>query len=631
MPPSTGEHPMFRSKALRTPALPRRMPSWLVLAPWIVVACALLLAAAVLILDFRGGRKEAEIATRIYLERGSSLIQAFEATLQTGMGFRWTDEELQDVLDKLGTAPDIYYMAVTNERGHVLAASRPGMVGSELVSPEEMKTLRPVRTIKGDVRVYRTDDAAVPVFQVYQLLSVRQYAERLHGHMMMGRGRMMRGTDEKRPANAQRLTVFVGYDMSSLFAAQNQDARRAYVHWAVLAFLGLVGLLTLFLVKGYQRSRREVQETAAFSFALIDTLPLGIVATDQLLRVTTFNPEAERITGLLAGDALGRELVEALPGLWGVVRESGLLEEHASAREHEVRCVFGQQRRIPLALTAVPVVTDDGRRAGWTLMLRDLGEIRRLQAELRRQDRLAALGNMAAGVAHEIRNPLGAIKGLARFFQEVSPADSEEARVAGIMTREVLRLDGVVGDLLELARPDRLHLAPTLPRELIDKARRLIQADMDNNGVTFAVDLPEPCPPVSLDADRMTQVLLNLFLNAVQAMPHGGRLSVRGRFVSASARDDGKEAPVRAADEFVLEVEDSGEGIPADKLPEIFSPYFTTKAKGTGLGLSLAHKIVEAHDGCIEVQSAPGQGTVFTLRLPVPVDRAADIPSGATS
>ncbi len=623
---------MFRSTSARDSALPRRMPSWLILSPWLVVACALLLAAVVLIFDFRGGRKEAEITTRIYLERGASLIQAFEAALQTGMGFRWTDEELQGVLDRLGTSPDVYYVAVTNEQGHVLAASRPDILGADLLSSEEMKSLRPVRKIKGDVRVFRPEGGkAVPVFQVYQLLSARQYAERLHGHMMTSRGRMMHGHAGALPLSVQRLVAFVGYDMTSLFAAQSQDARRAYIHWAVLAFLCLVGLLTLFLVKGYQRSRRLVQETSAFSFALVDTLPLGIVATNEALRVTTFNPEAERITGLAAQTVLGRTLADTLPGLWGVVRESGLLKEDAPAREHEVRCVFGQERRIPLALNAVPVITDDGRRAGWTLTLRDLGEIRRLEAEVRRQDRLAALGGMAAGIAHEIRNPLGAIKGLARFFREVSPPDSEEARVADIMTQEVLRLDGVVGDLLELSRPDRLTLTPTQPCDLVAKARRLVQSDMDKHGVTFTCDMPVPCPVVSLDADRMTQVLLNLFLNAVQAMPDGGLLSVRGRLVSASPRDDGDGGVVRIVDEFVLDIADEGEGIAADKLQEIFSPYYTTKPRGTGLGLSLVHKIVEAHGGCIEVKSEPGRGAVFSLRLPVPVERVAEARDGGQS
>lgn len=631
---------MFRSKRGAVPTNPpllRSMPSWLALAPWVVVACSLLLAALVLVLDFRGGQREAEIATRIYLERGSSLIHAFEATLQTGMGFRWTDEELQGVLDKLGTTPDIQYMAVTDEQGHVLAASRPDMVGTALVSPENMESLHPVRRIKGGVRVCPAKDGkpSVPVFQVYQLFSVRQYAERLrsHGHMMngmggmMSRGHMMRGrTDEGQRLSAQRLVVFVGYDMTSLTAAQAQDARQAFVHWSVLAFLGLVGLLTLFLVKGYQRSRRLVQETSAFSFALIDTLPLGIVAVDESGRVTTFNPEAERITGLHEKDALGRELAAALPGLWGVLCETGLLDQTVP-KEQEVRCVFGQQRRIPLALTAAPIVTDEGRLAGHTLVLRDLGEIRRLQAELRRQDRLAALGSMAAGVAHEIRNPLGAIKGLARFFQEVSPPDSEEARVAGIMTQEVLRLDNVVGDLLELARPDKLNMASASPLELVEKARRLLQADMETRNIRFEKDFPDPCPEIFLDADRIAQVLLNLFLNAVQAMPQGGTLSVRGRLAmpdrDIDAANPEASRAMQGAGEFILEIEDTGEGIAADKLQEIFSPYYTTKAKGTGLGLSLAHKIVEAHDGDIEVKSTLGRGTCFALRLPLPVIRAA--------
>lgn len=598
----------------------RSMPSWLALSPWIVVAGSLLLALMVLLMDYRGSDKESSVATRIFLERGTSLIHAYEATLQAGMGFQWTDEELQAVLDKIGTSPDIHYMAVTDEQGRVLAASDTSLVGSDLIAPNDMEGLAPVRRAKGHIVNL---SGGVPVFQVYQQLSVRQYEERLrqHGHMMLGH-RMMRSSPAAERIPSQRLVIFVGYDMTPLLEAESADARRALIHWSVLAFIGIVGLLTLFLVKGYQRSRLLVQETSAFTFALLDALPLGLVAINCANRITSINPEAERITGLKNGDALGRGMDEALPGLWTALNDAGLMEKH-TPREQEVRCVFGDGRRVPLALTATPVTAPgkNGHCAGYAFILRDLGEIRKLQAEIRRQDRLAALGHMAAGIAHEIRNPLSAIKGLARFFQEVSPEGGEEARVAGIMTQEVQRLDSVVGDLLELARPDKLNLTAISPTALLERAGTLVQADMDKSGINYVQEAPSPCPEVMLDADRMTQVLLNLFLNAIQAMPNGGTLTARVRFQS---RTGSGTSPSGRNDVLLLDIEDTGEGIPKDKLQQIFSPYYTTKARGTGLGLSLVQKIVEAHDGETEVVSTEGKGTRFTLHLPLPAAARED-------
>lgn len=599
----------------------RGMPSWLAFSPWIVVAGSLLLALMVLLMDYRGGDKESAIATRIFLERGASLIHAYEATLQAGMGFQWTDEELQAVLDKIGTSPDIHYMAVTDEQGRVLAASDTRLVNSDLVSPEDMKALAPVRRARGHIVNLSGN---TPVFQVYQLLSVNQYEERLrrHGHMMMDR-RMMRSSPGAARIPGQRLTIFVGYDMTPLLEAESADARRALIHWIILAFIGSVGLLTLFLVKGYQRSRLLAQETSAFTFALLDTLPLGLVAVDQANRVTTINPEAERITGLSNGDALGRDISEALPGLWAALNDTGIMENHGEdrhmPREQEVRCVFGGGRRVPLALTATPVAVPsrNGRNSGYAFILRDLGEIRRLQAEIRRQDRLAALGHMAAGIAHEIRNPLSAIKGLARFFREISPEGGEEARVADIMTQEVQRLDSVVGDLLELARPDKLNLTRISPVLPLERAANLVRADMDKLGIRYMQEVPSPCPEAMLDADRMTQVLLNLFLNAIQAMPEGGVLTTRIRFQTCGGEED---AP-GGGDVLLLDIEDTGEGISKDRIHQIFSPYYTTKAQGTGLGLSLVQKIVEAHDGETEVVSTEGKGTRFTLHLPLPAAR----------
>lgn len=225
----------------------------------------------------------------------------------------------------------------------------------------------------------------------------------------------------------------------------------------------------------------------------------------------------------------------------------------------------------------------------------------KMQEQLRHSERLAALGGMAAGIAHEIRNPLGAIKGLARFFQEASPPDSEAQRVAGIMTSEVARLDKVVSDMLDFARPDNLRLEPVPLDTLVQRMEHLLQPELEAQGVIFSARLPTPTPVLIMDADRMTQVLLNLGCNSLQAMPHGGRL---------------EWICTREADTWVLEVRDNGPGMSEDVRQQAFSPYFTTRAEGTGLGLSIVHKIIEAHGGRVEILSAPGQGTKVRLLLP---------------
>ena len=251
-------------------------------------------------------------------------------------------------------------------------------------------------------------------------------------------------------AEGTSLVIFVEYDLTPLEEAQAADEKHMAVMFGILVFVGLVGCITLFLIQSYRRSRKLVQETTAFSSEILRTLPVGIISTDMDDRITSINPAAQDITGLTRTAATGRGLHDLLPGVWAVLE--GRTAQDA-AREQEAWCTVGE-RRVPLAISASHIVTEEGEAIGTALIMRDLGEIRRLQSELRRRDRLVALGNMAAGIAHEVRNPLSAIKGLARFFMEASPEGSDESRMADIMTREVLRLDKVVGDLLDFARPD---------------------------------------------------------------------------------------------------------------------------------------------------------------------------------
>jgi two-component system, NtrC family, sensor histidine kinase HydH len=236
---------------------------------------------------------------------------------------------------------------------------------------------------------------------------------------------------------------------------------------------------------------------------------------------------------------------------------------------------------------------------------RHLGEVKTLEAEVERRDRLSALGNLAAGVAHEVRNPLNAIAmGLQRLRGEFHPTEneSEYARFVDLMQGEVKRLNAIVEEFLSLARPLSLKLDTVRIRDLLQEVTVLVEADADVRGIKVLLDASSHLPAVQLDTDHMKQVLLNLVLNGLEAMPHGGTLTI-----AASA----------PGQSLVLTVEDTGDGVPADLLPKIFEPYVSTKAKGMGLGLAIARRIVETHGGRIDVESQPARGTRFTVSIPL--------------
>jgi two-component system sensor histidine kinase HydH len=227
--------------------------------------------------------------------------------------------------------------------------------------------------------------------------------------------------------------------------------------------------------------------------------------------------------------------------------------------------------------------------------------VRRLEAEVRRKDKLAALGKLAAGVAHEIRNPLSSIKGMATFFADQFSEGSEAKAAAGVMIQEVDRLNRAVSELLDFARPTDLNCQTTDLAPLLTRSIQLINQDAVNQSVTVDLNLVDDICPVNIDPDRLTQCLLNLYLNAIQAMTEGGTLRV------VCDMQDNRYVKIH--------VSDTGPGIAADHLGRIFDPYFTTKNKGTGLGLAVVHKIIDAHQAHLAVESTPGKGTTFTIRL----------------
>jgi two-component system sensor histidine kinase HydH len=262
---------------------------------------------------------------------------------------------------------------------------------------------------------------------------------------------------------------------------------------------------------------------------------------------------------------------------------------------------------VELAVSATPILGEEGVCRGAVIILRDLREIKRLEEQVRRSEKLAAVGKLAAGVAHEVRNPLSSIRGFAQFLRHALVERPKDQEYAEIMVKEVDRINRVVTDLLTFARPMEAELAPTDLEELIGHTLRLVEADAQRRGVVIHENILSTVGNVAVDPNQMTQALLNLMLNGVQAMSTGGNLEVGAALDDAGLR-------------LHIWVEDDGPGVSSKHLAKIFDPFFTTREKGTGLGLAIVHTIVENHRGEVMVESPPpgkSKGSRFTIRIPV--------------
>jgi PAS domain S-box-containing protein len=372
-----------------------------------------------------------------------------------------------------------------------------------------------------------------------------------------------------------------------------------------------------------KRRFEELADLKSYTDSILSSVTSGIVTVDLEGRVVTLNPAAELLTGYFAGEAVGRYCTE----VFATTPELGeILMETLASRAPIVNVNLTLRRRtgaaLPVEVSAAPLKGGDGKDLGGVGVFRDLTAVRNLETQLRRSDRLAALGTLAAGLAHEIKTPLTSVLTFTRHLVRRFDDEYFRGRFQSVVPRELERINRIVERLLELARPARLTFSLVRLPVLLDRVVELHAHELETRGAVVVREYARDVPPIQADEEALYQALVNVVSNAVEAMGPGGRLTLRLGW------HDGTELRAGRARLFNrrvrIEVSDTGTGIAPSDAERVFNPFFTTRDGGTGLGLALTHKIVDDHSGTIDFQSRPGAGTTFRITLPVAAEPAAE-------
>jgi two-component system, NtrC family, sensor histidine kinase HydH len=542
-------------------------------SPWITIGISVVLMVIILFQTVMMYNREKQHVGSHLKEKAAVWIKTFEADAKSGVP--GNHSSLQRALEQTASQPGILYMFLVDKSGKILAHSDRKMIGTRL----DDTAFKNHVTESGDPTGWRIVEKEnnTRYFEVYKPLEWT-----------------FPKVAETRPV------IFIGMDVDPFDRAVTEDLHHNIVMITIVFLVGLAGIVSLFWSRKIIRSRRLLQDTRAFAAETIASLPMGIIIVDKSRNIRYINDTACFLLGINISGITDKTAGEVLPEvIWHLHK---IADVHGKGLEKEINIDSEKSGPTPVSVMVTNIFGQDGDFIGFLFILKDLSQIRALELKIRRKERLAALGTLASGIAHEVRNPLSSIKGYAGFFGSLFEDGSENQKAARLMVEEIDRVDRVISELLEFARPADLQLRPTQPEPLISHSLHIIRHEAGNAGIRIKETIDAPLPELHLDPDRFSQVLLNLYINAIQAMPHGGELTVDVRV---------------KGDAVLFAVSDTGQGILPDDQGAVFNPYYTTKKKGTGLGLAIVHKIIEHHNGTVWLDSAMGKGTTFYISIPL--------------
>jgi two-component system sensor histidine kinase HydH len=555
---------------------------WFNVSFWVVVGAIAVMATVSAVMTLAHFQRQKEQAVELLMEKGATLIRSFEAGLRTMPGIKNETFRMQKLLMETAQQPDINYIIVTDNEGNILADSDPAQVGDKYGLDLDIRSLALSQNIRWR-QVANPQGAGT--FEVYRgFFPQERFAQ--------GTNSTQNKTKDKKTGN---MIIFVGFNMATIEKADSEDTRSTIIIALILLLISSSAIISLFLAQAYRLTRTSLSRITIFSEALVKNMPIGLIALDDQGKIVTCNEKAQAVLEVACSDTLSKQDMTILPKPLKKILAD--LPASGGYLERDIQLISSEGKEHIWEAVAAGLM-DEGTPAGKILLLHDVTAIRQMENEVTRSRHLNSIGSLAAGVAHEIRNPLSSIKGFAVYFKERLSGNKEDEQTADVMIAETERLNRVISQLIEFARPLELKKEKVEFVELVQHTIKLIAADAQKNKISVEIAAAADLPEVEVDPDKIKQVLLNVFLNSLAALKEGGKLTI-------------ELSP--GTDNLTVIISDNGAGIEKMDLPKIYDPYFTSKPAGTGLGLAVVQKIMEAHGGRIDVESTAGRGTKVFL------------------
>ncbi|MBE3127578.1 MAG: PAS domain S-box protein [Candidatus Atribacteria bacterium] len=399
--------------------------------------------------------------------------------------------------------------------------------------------------------------------------------------------------------------LVIGINLEGYYNRLGQTRKRIILNYSIIMALVLFGIYVIFKLQENYIVKKTLNEMKVYTSKLLETMDNAVISVDNKGNIKTFNRKSEEIFDKKKEEVLNKDCQEVLNlNILGESIFKKCLLEKKNISQEIILEEKGLKKKI-LDLNTSFLADESGEITGVVAVIRDITEIKDLNEEVARHKRLAALGKLSAGIAHEIRNPLSSIRGLAQFVYNSFSKTDERKEDLNTIIQEVDRLNKLVVQVLDFAKLQKPNLTRFSLNDLIVKITELFKLETKDKQINFSSELSPDISEIQADEDQVRQILMNVIINAIQAISNKGEIKIKTEKIL-----------LKGEPAIKLIIEDSGIGIPEKDFTQIFDPFFSTKDEGSGLGLSIVYKLVEAHQGEIKVESKEGEGTKFVVFLP---------------
>jgi two-component system sensor histidine kinase HydH len=561
-----------------------------------IIAIVILLLVLISISTFKNLDRDRKRAMELFRDKGEAVISALEAGLRAGVLIHVGDEDpVSNFIIEAGKIKDVVYLYIVDTGGVVIHHSDPSREGKKL----DREFFQYVNLNEEDIafEMINPDDPS-PVYEIGKRF--------LPFHTTTDILDITKSKFQTAPHKYKEMFIVIGLSMGDFIKARSTDFNHAIVMAFIVLVLGTGTIFFVFVIQNYYLVNRTLKRTQSYASLIVEHMANGLLGCDNQGKIISYNQMVLDLLDFTETELRIKNINDVIDlhtiGI-DITRNNCV-----PVFDKEIRFKRKTGEIVPLSIS-VTTIKHQEKCQGLVLVLRDLREIKRLEEMVRRSEKFAAIGRLSAGVAHEIRNPLSSIRGFAQLLYKFLASNPKEQSYAEIMVKEVDRINRVVTDLLTLSRPFKAELKPTNISELITHAIRLAQTDAESRNIEVVTDPNMDVSNVSIDSNQFTQALLNLLLNALQATDSGGNITIGASIDRTNAL-------------FRIWVEDTGVGISEEDKYLVFDPFYTTKTEGTGLGLSIVHRIVENHNGEIQIQSPLTknvQGCRVTVSIPITI------------